>query len=148
MTFSEQVRQYFQSNYVTPARERGQASVVVKAGEIHSKLGWTRRVPLVCAALSSQKLQRKVGVRLTEKEGPPSGQSPTVVFHYEILESSSELRPNGDSLPSGIGLLDLYGIGAEAFKQLGGGEEYIRREREELHFPAEDYPQNGKRENA
>jgi|SRR5580658_477141 hypothetical protein len=143
MTFSEQVQHYFQSNYVIPARERGQATVQVKAGEIHSKLGWTRRVPLVCAALSSQKLQRKTGVRLKTKEGPPSGQSPTVVFHYEILGTTTAQPPDRSKLANGIGLMDLYGIGAEAFKQLGGGEEYLRREREGLRFPAEEYFQSG-----
>lgn len=146
MTFSEQVQHYFQSNYVIPARERGQATLQVKAGEIHSKLGWTRRVPLVCAALSSQKLQRKTGVRLKTKEGPPSGQSPTVVFHYEILETMTAQPPNSGRPASRIGLMDLFGIGAEAFKKLGGGEEYLRREREELRFHAEEYFQNLKQD--
>jgi hypothetical protein len=148
MTFSEEVQRYFEDNYVIPARQRGQAKVDVKAGDIHSKLGWTRRVPLVCAALSSKKLQRKVGVRLKGKEGPPSGQSPTVVFHYEILTSAEASATNSNKHPSGIGLMDLYGIGADAFRQLGGGEEYLHREREELRFPAEDHPRSGGTERA
>jgi 5-methylcytosine-specific restriction protein B len=140
MTFSESVQRYFQDNYVTPARQRGQTTIDVKAGELHRKLGWTRRVPLVCAALSSRKLQRNVGVRLSRREGPPSGQSPTVVFHYEILGAADAAGAEACAHPSGIGLMDLYGIGAEVFRQLGGGEEYLRREREELRFPAEQYP--------
>jgi hypothetical protein len=32
--------------------------------------------------------------------------------------------------PSGDGLMALYGICAETFKALGGGEEFLRRERE------------------
>lgn len=139
MTYSEQVQHYFQSNYVIPARQRGQANLEVKAGDIHSKLGWSRRVPLVCAALSSKKLQRNVGVRLKGKNGPPSGQSPTVVFHYEILDTATAQPANRSKPANGIGLMDLYGIGSEVFKQLGGGEEYLRREREELRFPAEEY---------
>ncbi len=44
--------------------------------------------------------------------------------------------------------MDLYGIGADAFRQLGGGEEYLRREREELQFPAEAYPRINERDKA
>ena len=129
MTLSEEVQRYFQAHYVVPARERGQSRIEVKAGDVHSGLGWSRRVPLVCAALSSQKIQRRLGLRLTAKDGPPSGQSPTVVFHFEILnEPNSEGRTiNGASTHN---LLDLEGIGAEVYRQLGGGEEYLRRERD------------------
>ena len=148
MTFSEEVQRIFQCNYVIPARERGQLKVEVKAGDIHTKLGWTRRIPLVCAALSSQKLQRNVGVRLTEKKGPPSGQSPTVVFQYEILNSSDARGEDAKRQSSGNGLLDLYGIGAEVFKQLGGGEKYLQRERQELRFPAEEPVRPAKKEKA
>ena len=148
MTFSEEVQQFFQNNYVLPARQRGIETIEVKAGEIHSKLGWTRRVPLVCAALSSQKLQRKTGVRLTEKKGPPSGQSPTVIFRYEIVDRKDATKMEGNKQPSGIDLMDLYGIGADVFKELGGGEEYLRREREQLRFPAEGYPRTREQDKA
>lgn len=144
MSLSEELQRYFHSHYVIPARERGQSQLEVKAGDIHNKLGWSRRVPLVCAALSSKKLQRNVGVRLTEKEGPPSGQSPTVVFHFEILAVPNPRKARNDER-SKIDLMDLYGIGAEAFKQLGGGEAYLNRERDELRFPAEEYPFTGEK---
>lgn len=44
--------------------------------------------------------------------------------------------------------MDLYAIGADAFKQLGGGEEYLRREREALQFPAEEHSRAGKQDEA
>jgi len=140
MKFSEEVQHYFQINYVNPARKRGQRSIEVRAGELHRRLGWSRRVPLVCAALSSKKLQRNVGVRLTEKDGPPSGQSPTVVFHYEILDA---VGGGQNSAKATTDLMDIYGIGAEVFEKLGGGEQYLRREREELQFPTEGLHRSG-----
>jgi len=130
MTLSQEVQHFFQRNYVAPARQRGQATVEVKAGEIHSKLGWSRRVPVVCAALSSRKLQRNVGVRLTGKIGPPSGQSPTVVYRFEILSSADEQRAAGNKQGSGNGLMAMYGIAAELYKEVGGGEAFLRAERE------------------
>jgi hypothetical protein len=137
MTFSEEVQQYFHGNYVLPARQRGQASVEVKAGEIHSKLGWTRRIPLVCAALSSKKLQRNVGVRLTQKEGPPSGQSPTVVFRYEILKSEASSAQGVSSQPK-RGLLAAYGVAAHLYRQVGGGDAFLKTERENFGSVAPD----------
>jgi hypothetical protein len=139
MTLSEEVQKYFQTHYVSPARERGQSQIEVKAGDVHSGLGWSRRVPLVCAALSSQKIQHRLGLRLTEKQGPPSGQSPTVVFHFEIL-NRPDAKDRLTNVVSVIDLSDLYGIGAKAYRDLGGGEEYLRREREALQFPAEAAP--------
>jgi len=129
MTFSEEVQQYFQGNYVIPARQRGQASVEVKAGDIHSSLGWTRRVPLVCAALSSKKLQRNVGVRLTKKEGPPSGQSPTVIFRYEILDREASSAQGAEPAPK-RGLLAAYGVAAHLYRPVGGGDAFLKAERE------------------
>lgn len=129
MTFSEEVQNYFLSNYVEPARHRGQRNIEVRAGEIHAKLGWTRRVPVVCAALSSQKLQRKAGVRLSEKSGPPSGQSPTVVFRYEILLPEHESVTQSKK-SSGHGLMGMYGIAREMYREVGGGEAFIRAQRE------------------
>lgn len=130
MTYSQEVQHYFQSNYVAPARRLGQTTVEVKAGEIHSKLGWSRRVPVVCAALSSQKLQRNVGVRLTEKSGPPSGQSPTVVFRFDILQTAGVEDAPAGRQSSGKGLMGMYGIAADLYREVGGGEAFLRRERE------------------
>jgi hypothetical protein len=132
MTFSEEVQLFFQDNYVVPARQRGQASVEVKAGDIHTKLGWSRRVPLVCAALSSKKLQRKVGVRLTGKEGPPSGQSPTVIYRYEILEREDPSGLRDDPSSPKRGLLAAYGVAAHLYRQVGGGDAFLKSEREDF----------------
>jgi hypothetical protein len=132
MTYSEEVTGFFLNSYVIPARQRGQASLEVRAGEIHSKLGWTRRVSLVCAALSSKKLQQKLGVRLTEKSGPPSGQSPTVVFRYQILDH--KLLPTsemGTKTPK-RGLLSAYGAAAHLYRQVGGGDAFLHAAREDF----------------
>lgn len=144
MKLSEEVQRYFQSNYVIPARQRGQTTVEVKAGELHNKLGWTRRIPVVCAALTSQKLQRCVGVRLKEKSGPPSGQSPTVVFRYEILDQEQK-RETRHTRTHG-GLLEMYGIAADLYREVGGGEAFIRSQRENFGSVVPDETDNGNEE--
>jgi hypothetical protein len=140
MTFSEEVQRYFQENYVNPARKRGESRIDVKAGDIHRKLGWSRRVPLVCAALSSQKLQRRVGVRLKQKDGPPSGQSPTVIFHFEILNESGFQVTGDDYRSPRNGLLAVYGICADIYREFGGSEAFIRSQREDFGSIVPDLP--------
>jgi len=130
MTYSEQVAGFLLNGYIKPARERGLTNVEVRAGEVHSKLGWTRRIPLVCSALASRKLQHKLGVRLTEKTGPPSGQSSTVTFRYEILDGQSPQSPADAAKPSRHGLLSACGAAAHLYVQVGGGDAYLNSLRE------------------
>jgi len=130
MTYSEQVAGFLLNGYIVPARQHGLTNIEVRAGEVHSKLGWTRRIPLVCAALASQKLQHKLGVRLTAKTGPPSGQSSTVTFRYEILDGQSPQSGISAATPPRPGLLSACGAAAHLYSQVGGGDAYLNSLRE------------------
>jgi hypothetical protein len=138
---TEHAKKHVIATYVAPARQKGEETIQVRVGSVEKELGWVNRAPSVFSTLSSKEFQREAGVELIEKRGgPPSGgPSTTVLFVYRVLDAS---RPGGGpkkATPKGIGLMDLYGIGADAFKQLGGGEKYLRREREGLRFPAEEF---------
>ncbi len=147
---TEQTKQHVISTYVRPARQRGEKIIQVKVGSVQKELGWTNRTPSVFSTLSSKEFQHEAGLELVEKRGGPAsgGPSTTVQFVYRIVESGDSTAESKNSSRSGIGLMDLYGIGADAFRQLGGGEKYLRREREELQFPAEGYPRAGEQEKA
>ena len=85
------------------------------------------RRPLVCAAPKiRQVLERELSLQLVEHTGPPSGQSTTVTFTYEILDDRGT-RPR-----SAEPLLRLRGIGKELFDTLGGGEAFLVDERKKL----------------
>ena len=132
--------------YVQPARARGDETVRIRVGNLQRELGWTGRTPSVFSTLKSQPFQQAAGLELIEKRGGPAsgGPSTTVEFVYRVLNVSSGPEQK-KIVPNGQGLMDLYGIGAEAFKQLGGGEAYLNREREEFRFPTEDYPFTGRK---
>lgn len=136
MNASDQVRAYVARNYIAPARIRGASTVTVRAGEVHKALRWdSRRVPQICSALSTRKFLRSAHLELVARKGPPSGQSTTVEFTYRLLESEpgeTELRreTHGMRVQDGSGLESLYGLMAEEFKSVGGGEAFIRAERE------------------
>jgi hypothetical protein len=122
---SDLVRQHASEEYLAAARRRGDRTVTINVGAVHRALALNNRVPLVCAALGSKKFLTENHLRLISKTGPPSGQSTTVAFTYEIEDSE---KPAG-----GLdAFLALRGIGREVFASLGGGEAFIRRERAEF----------------
>lgn len=123
---SESVRNYVCENVIKPAARRGDRAVSVNVGVIHKALGLHNRVPLVCAALKSKKFLEENDLRVISITGPPSGQSTTVTFTYEIL------RGNAGKAASDP-LIALRGIAKEAFKKLGGGEHFIRSERSRFY---------------
>jgi hypothetical protein len=122
------------ARYVKPARLNGESVVQVRVGTVQKELGWTNRTPSVFSTLSSREFQREAGIELIERRGgPPSGgPSTTVQFVYRLLEEGDRsLSPYSASkpLPNGAGLEQLYGILKDAYAEFGGGEAYLKAER-------------------
>lgn len=124
---SDLVRQHASEQYLAAAHRRGDKIVSINVGKVHKALALNNRVPLVCAALGSKKFLTEHGLRILSKTGPPSGQSTTVTFTYEIVEDTE--KPAAEGLEA---FLALRGIGKEIFASLGGGEAFLRRERAEF----------------
>lgn len=122
---SDLVREHAAGVYLAEARRRSLTTFQVNVGAVHKALGLHNRVPLVCAALKSAKFLKENHLRIVAETGPPSGQSTTVTFTYEILVSESKSASTDP-------LLKLRGIAKELFHALGGGEAFIRNERR--HF--------------
>jgi len=137
-------------SYVEPARSHGEATVRIRVGTIQKELGWTNRTPSIYSTLCSHPFQREAGLELLEKRGGPAsgGPSTTVEFIYRVLDSRGSPSASETIIPNGEGMLELYGILADAYRQLGGGEQYLKGEREGLKFPAEEYPDEAERERA
>jgi hypothetical protein len=123
---SDAVRRHAYEKYISTARRRRERTVAINAGEVHRALALNNRVPLVCAALGSKKFLTEHGLRILSKTGPPSGQSTTVTFTYEMVEDHEKPARGLDAF------LALRGIGKEIFASLGGGEAFLRRERTEF----------------
>ncbi len=125
MSQSDLVRAYVIEHYIEPARRRHDARVQVVAGDVHRALKLSQRIPLVCAALRSERFLVSNDLEVEKLEGPPSKQGPRVTITYRLKEhdeSQKDVR---------LAAIDsIYGIGAEVFASLGGGEAFIRSERE------------------
>lgn len=131
---TDQTKKYVISTYVTPARLKGEKVIQVRVGAVQKELGWTNRTPSVFSTLLSKEFQQEAGVELIEKRGgPPSGgPSTTVQFVYRLLDKSSAGKSaplNAKPVPNGAGLEKLYGILGDAYAELGGGEAYLKAER-------------------
>ncbi|HEV2963855.1 MAG TPA: hypothetical protein VG649_18660 [Candidatus Angelobacter sp.] len=120
---SDLIRNYVRESLLKPAIKKGERVIKVNAGAVHRALGLNNRIPMVCAALRSKKLLQENRLRIVSKTGPPSGQSTTVTFTYEILARNA--KPSVLAHP----LIGLRGIAKEVFRKLGGGESFIRGER-------------------
>lgn len=131
---TEQTKQHVIAKYVKPARLNGENVVQVRVGTVQKELGWTNRTPSVFSTLSSREFQQEAGIELIERKGgPPSGgPSTTVQFVFRLLnEGDRSPSPHSAAkpLPNGAGLEKLYGILKDAFSGLGGGESYLKSER-------------------
>jgi len=127
---SERIRQFVTREYLQPARQRGETTFTVRAGDVHKRLGLKQRMPQVCLALRSQKFLRDNSLRLLNQTGPESGQSSTVTYTYQFIDGGHDTRPKDrdkdmEWFLSGRGLLE------DLFKEVGGGEAFLKGERSE-----------------
>lgn len=82
MTLSDKVRRFVFHEYIEPARRRGNKTVTVRAGDVHSQMGLTQRLPLVCSALGTLLFQERYNVGLVRREGPANGSNS--YFTYQV----------------------------------------------------------------
>ncbi len=128
---TELTKKHVISAYVEPARLRGDNTIRVKVGSVQKALGWTNRTPSVFSTLKSRDFQKEAGVELIEKTGGPAsgGPSTTVQFVYRVLAEPADSPKTAKPIPNGAGLEKLYGILADSYAELGGGEAYLKAER-------------------
>ncbi|MGA2650301.1 MAG: hypothetical protein ABSF28_07250 [Terracidiphilus sp.] len=128
---TEQTKRHVIARYVEPARSKGEKTIQVRVGNVQKELGWTNRTPSVFSTLMSKEFQQEAGVALIERIGGPrsGGPSTTWQFVYRLLEDGGRDEQSEKAEPKKAGLLALYGICSEGFAALGGGEEFLRRER-------------------
>ena len=125
MKVADTIRTHVVERYVEPARRRGEEAVTVVAGHVLRDLGYGGgRAPAVCSALQARKFLEEHGLTV-DVQGPPSKQSTTTAFTFRL---SGRTEPDGGRRPLDA-VRDLRGVGRETFAALGGGEQWLRRER-------------------
>ncbi|HEV7217529.1 MAG: hypothetical protein ACHP8A_17290 [Terriglobales bacterium] len=127
MTVADTIRLHVREKYVIPAQRRKEKQISIRAGDVVRDLGLVGRTPAVCSALTGKKFRESNNLRLLKVNGPKSGQSTTVVCTYELVETKSP--PTGRDDP----WQQLRGALKNIFSELGGGEGYLRNERDNFY---------------
>jgi hypothetical protein len=122
------VRDYFKTQYVEPALRARKTSFEVVAGEVHRALRFKNRVPLVCQALTNTAFLKENHLVLEKTEGPPSGLGTRARFFYRLTKLTGHDRQESP-------FLRLRGVAKEIFQGLGGGDRFIRHERDSFYGP-------------
>jgi hypothetical protein len=134
LTHADLVREYARIEYIEPAKARRESTIRIVAGDVQRAVRLSNRVPLVCQALKSRKFLNENHLILEKWEGPPSGISTTVTFIYR-LQDDVQSTP---AQPADWPFLQLRGIAKDVFRDLGGGEEFLRKERAQFYEAGED----------
>jgi 5-methylcytosine-specific restriction enzyme B len=83
MSYADDVRLYCKKNYVDTARAKGEKTISIRSGDVHSALDYKNRYPLVCSAIGSNKFEELCRIKRIAVDGPLNGVS--TVFTFEIL---------------------------------------------------------------
>jgi len=127
---SHEIRKYALEHYIKPARRRGHTEVKIVAKEVLAGLGYaSTRAPAVCSALKAKKFLSENHLVLQNAEGPPKMQSPTVTYTFHLL--GGEAPDEWSEIEAAF--QKVRGVAKEAFRRLGGGEAFIRRQRERFY---------------
>ena len=126
---ADRIRSHVADTYVAPARRRGDETVTVVARNVlHDLKLRGDRAAAVCDALHRPKFCKNYDLELVRVDGPPSKQSTTTTFTFRIRRPSAT-----GNQPARGGVWDLRGVGKATFAALGGGEQWLLREREAFH---------------
>ena len=129
---ADRIREHVFERYVGPARSRGDETITVVARDVLRALELRGDyAPSVCSALRAGKFCKENALQLIGEDGPPSKQSTTTRFTYRLLESSAT-----DPRPGRNAVWNLLGAGKSTFAALGGGERWLKQEREAFHESA------------
>lgn len=129
MSSADKIRLHGKERYVLSARKNGDKGFSIHVGDVVKALGLINRVPAVCSALKTGKFLKENNLRVVETIAPKSGQSTTVVYTYEFLDTRSSAAREGDAWTR------LRGTLQDIFAESGGGEAYLRAERSHFYPP-------------
>ncbi len=128
MSDADKIRHHVRDRYVTPARNRKETRFTICAGDVVHELEMSGKTPNVCQALKGRRFLESNNLRLLEVSGPKSGLSTTVVCTYEFMDANTAPLPQRER-PWAL----LRGALKDIFAGMGGGEAYLRNERENFY---------------
>jgi 5-methylcytosine-specific restriction protein B len=77
---ADQIRNFAYQRYIKPARDAGQSQVTIRAGDVHTNMGLSSRMPAVCGALGTKLFEYECRIKRIRTDGPSQGASTTYTF--------------------------------------------------------------------
>ena len=74
------IRAYVHQHVIQPARAAGQEVVVIRAGDIHSRMGLQGRLPAVCGAIGTEMFEQLAQAVRLYISGPLNGADTQFTF--------------------------------------------------------------------
>ena len=87
---ADRIRKHLIANHIEPAKRRNDATVTIRAGDVHKELGLSNQMPNVCSAIVGKKLRDMTG--LPEPEiiaGPESGRGNNMTYRFALTQESA-----------------------------------------------------------
>lgn len=127
------IRAFATREYVQPARHRGLKRIQIKVGDVRKALKLNNLTPSICSALRSKIFLEQNRLEMEGESGPPSGMGTRTTFTYRLLDQ----KP---TTSRAVTFEDLRGLLKGALDRFGGGEAFLRRERDRFYEadPAEE----------
>lgn len=99
----------FRPNYfIAPAREAGQTSVTIRAGDLHDMAGLVKNWANVCQALEGEMFQKLASVPAPKRSGPE--RSTTTEYTFVLAQDgAAKDKPMPDAVQTATTNLILYG---------------------------------------
>jgi len=79
---ADEIREYAFREFIEPAQKQGGKRIKIRAGDVHEKMSLRDRMPAVCAALGSEKIEKQYSIKRVRLEGPIHGAN--TLFTFEI----------------------------------------------------------------
>jgi hypothetical protein len=86
---ADRIRKHLIANHIEPAKRRNDATITIRAGDVHKELGLSNQLPNVCQAIEGKKLRDMTGLPKPEiLSGPDSGRGGNMTYRFALTGSS------------------------------------------------------------
>ena len=130
---ADRIRKHLIANHIEPARRRNEATLTIRAGDVHKELGLSNQLSNVCQAIEGKKLRDMSGLPKPEIiSGPDSGRGSNMTcgsnmtYRFALIGSSAVAMNSPTNLilygPPGTG--KTYRTALEAVALCDGSADY------------------------
>ena len=140
--FSDQIRRVAKEKYVDPAVKSGRTEFAIPVrGMLDSLVSANfprNHTPQICSSIQTTKFLVPNGLEIVGVDGPPSGQSTTLVVHYRITGKATDgMGKQGTNVANDVAAEDagarakrlvsgLKGLLKEELSEYGGAESFVQ----------------------